>query len=264
MKVSIITESGNISGCVSDRLRISGVDCVNFDITTWNNLRQESVINNDFDVIISDCGDVPGVDIGLGEAYRGCATFIVYEPEDITFSLVNKVYCRKNKMPITIFETERLIVREMTVDDLDACYEMYDTLKDCPYIEQLYERAEEEEFTRKYIENMYGFFDYGLWLCFIKETGELVARIGIENRTIDGENVQELGYLVSFGWQGKGIAYEVCTGVLDYARDILELPCIYSCINKENIPSINLSTKLGFRLVAECADGMNIYKKNLL
>ncbi|MFR2511412.1 MAG: hypothetical protein ACLS9K_04365 [Lachnospira eligens] len=43
---------------------------------------------------------------------------------------------------------------------------------------------------------MYGFFGYGLWLVFDKKTGELVARAGIENRSIDGQNCQELGYLV--------------------------------------------------------------------
>ena len=42
-------------------------------------------------------------------------------------------------------------------------------------------------FTIKYIENMYGFFGYGLWLVFDKKTGELVARAGIENRSQSAE-----------------------------------------------------------------------------
>lgn len=55
---------------------------------------------------------------------------------------------------------------------------------------------------------MYGFFGYGLWLVFDKKTGELVARAGVENRSIDGQNCQELGYLVKKAgmesmWHGK-------------------------------------------------------------
>lgn len=61
------------------------------------------------------------------------------------------VYCRYYRFPLEIAETDRLILREMQLADLDSLYEVYDTLRDCPYIEPLYERAEEEEFTRQYI-----------------------------------------------------------------------------------------------------------------
>lgn len=96
----------------------------------------------------------------------------------------------------------------MTVGDLPHLYELYHTLSDCPYVEPLYEYEDEKAFTIKYIENMYGFFGYGLWLVFDKKTGELVARAGVENRSMDGQNCQELGYLVKKAgresmWHGK-------------------------------------------------------------
>lgn len=253
MKVSLIIKREDVAKIIIKQLDLYGID---FSVN-------EAFSGSDGEsIVISDAENVSWADIGVGENYRGNAMYVVYEPEDITLSLINKVYLRKNKLPATIFDTERLIVREMSLKDLDACYKLYETLKDCPFVEPLYEREREEEFISNYIDNMYGFFDYGLWLCFLKETGELVARIGIENRTIDDENVQELGYLVSKEWQGKGIAYEACEGVLEYAKNTLELPCIYCCIEKNNIPSINLAAKLGFKLEAESTDGMLIYKYN--
>ena len=110
---------------------------------------------------------------------------------------------------------------------------------------------------------MYGFFGYGLWLVFDKKTGELVARAGIENRSIDGQNCQELGYLVKKGWQGKHVAWEVMNHIVDIAKDRFGLEKLYICTVKTNNPSIQLALKLGFTLYAGDTDGMNIYRKVL-
>ena len=147
--------------------------------------------------------------------------------------------------------------------DLPHLYELYQTLSDCPYVEPLYEYEDEKAFTIKYIENMYGFFGYGLWLVFDKKTGELVARAGIENRSIDGQNCQELGYLVKKSWQGKHVAWEVMNHIVDIAKDRFGLEELYICTVKTNIPSIQLALKLGFTLYAGDTDEMNIYRKKL-
>ena len=50
---------------------------------------------------------------------------------------------------------------------------------------------EEKEFQRAYIENMYRYFGYGLWLVFSKETGELIGRAGLEHREYHEETELE-------------------------------------------------------------------------
>lgn len=165
------------------------------------------IIISDKDTLNPD-GTLEIPDIGLGEAYLGKASYVVYDEEDIDDDLLKLVCARKYNEPLVIARTERFIIREMTVGDLPHLYELYQTLSDCQYVEPLYEYKDEKAFTIKYIENMYGFFGYGLWLVFDKKTGELVARAGIENRSIDGQNCQELGYLVKKAgresmWHGK-------------------------------------------------------------
>ena len=96
--------------------------------------------------------DVP--DIGVGRDYHGSAAFVVYDVEDIDREFLMHVSARKYNEPLVITMTERFIVREMAVSDLPECYRMYDELKDCPYIEPLYDYEEEKIFTEKYIENM--------------------------------------------------------------------------------------------------------------
>lgn len=98
---------------------------------------------------------------------------------------------------------------------------------------------------------------------FDKKTGELVARAGIENRSIDGQNCQELGYLVKKSWQGKHVAWEVMNHIVDIAKDRFGLEELYICTEKTNNPSIQLALKLGFTLYAGDTDGMNIYRKKL-
>lgn len=61
----------------------------------------------------------------------------------------------------------------MTTRDLPELYAVYSTLEDCRYIEQLYDYDKELEFTKNYIKNMYGFFEYGLWLVFEKNLENL-------------------------------------------------------------------------------------------
>ena len=114
--------------------------------------------------------------IGYGFDYRGSAKYVVENIDSIDKMYLETVYCRHYRLPLEIAETDRLILREMQLADLDSLYEVYDTLRDCPYIEPLYERTEEEEFTRQYIKNMYGFFEHGLWLVLRKEDNKVVGR----------------------------------------------------------------------------------------
>lgn len=217
-------------------------------------------------MLLTDCQDhklpkavknIPA--IGYSFDYRGSAKYVVENTDSIDKMYLETVYCRYYRFPLEIAETDRLILREMQLADLDSLYEVYDTLRDCPYIEPLYERAEEEEFTRQYIKNMYGFFEHGLWLVIRKEDNKVIGRAGIENREIDGELQKELGYLIGKPWQGKGYAAEACLAILDYVKERELCSHLFLCCHQKNIPSISLAQKLGFTVYAEDIDGMNLY-----
>lgn len=202
--------------------------------------------------------------VGYGLDYAGNVPYIIDGFGGISADYMRLIYSRYTGTPYTVAVTKRLVIREMCMDDLDAMYEMYDSLSECPYIEPLYERSREAEFMQNYIRDMYGFYQYGLWLAFDRENGKLVGRIGIENRMIDKELCRELGYLIDKRRQGRGLAYEAAQAVLDYARAEIGLEEMYICTHINNKPSIGLAKKLGFELYAENIDGMNLYKKRLV
>ncbi len=197
--------------------------------------------------------------VGYGDGYAGRLNHIVTDLNGITPQYMKLLHAHEQGEPADIADTGRLLIREMAVRDLPDVYRLYDTLAGCPFVEALYPWDKELEFTENYIKNMYGFYQYGLWLVFEKETRRLVGRAGIENRVIDGVQRQELGYLVGKPWQRKGYAMEMASAIMKYAFCELELDEIFICTCKENKPSVSLAKKLGFSSYADDVDGMNLY-----
>ena len=179
------------------------------------------------------------------QSYSG-VDMLVEGFEEIDADFLGKVYQRYHRIPWTILETERCVVRELSLDDLDGLFELYADEGMDDYTEPLYPYEEEKEFQRAYIENMYRYFGYGMWLVFSKETGKIIGRAGLEHREYNEETELELGYLIGRKYQGQGYATEVCAAILKYAEENTYFSRINTLVDVENMPSIALTKKLGF------------------
>ena len=194
------------------------------------------------------------------DEFAGGIPYVCTGLSDCDDGYLELVFARIKKIPLRILETERTIVREITVEDLPLLYDLYDDELVTRYVEPLYEYEEEKLFTEKYIENMYGFYGYGLWLVFHKESGELVGRMGISIRNIDGIDENELGYIVHRKYRGQGYAKEVCNAIITYAKDVLDIEKIYILTRSENVESIGLTRDLGFEYKSDIIQGGDEYK----
>ena len=193
--------------------------------------------------------------------------YVVSELSMVEDDYFNLIYMRAHGIPLLIARTDRTLIREMTVDDLPAMYELYADESVARWVEPLYEYEKELEFTKAYIENVYSFYGYGLWLVFDRKTGELIGRAGISTREIDGEKRCELGYIVRGDRQRQGIGYEVSMAVMEYAADCLMLDELWLCIECDNTASEALGEKLGFALYgSSVCDGKDcrLYRKKLI
>lgn len=170
-----------------------------------------------------------------------------------------QAYSHMKNEPWRVVEDDRFVVREITEDDLPALYEMYGKSGVVEFVEPLYEYPEELEFTRSYIENMYGFYGYGLWLVWEKATGKLVGRAGFSHREIDGQEKVELGYIIDADYQGQGIGYSLCQKLLEKGREYWHFSELFICCDKNNARSIGLATKLGFVYYGAC-DNQVLYR----
>lgn len=178
------------------------------------------------------------------------ADIVVEGFEEVDDIFLLRIWQRYHGIPWTILETKRCLVREFEMKDLDDLFELYEHPKMTEYMEGLYPYEEEKEYQRTYIEYMYRFFGYGMWLVFEKTTGKLIGRAGIEHREeLDGE--LELGYAIHPNYQRRGYATEVCNAIIDYAFTELEFEEICCLIEKENAASICFAKGLGFLLQQE-------------
>lgn len=182
--------------------------------------------------------------------------------EEVDALFLERVYEREHHLPWEIARTDRWILREFTMDDMDGLVELYDQPgvsyriengKKVPgYIEPLLPREEEEEYQRCYIENMYGYYGYGMWIVTENPNGEetdsprIIGRAGLENREYEDGVELEMGYVIDPRWQHQGIAYEVCSAIMKYAAEHTDFERLNALTEADNVASIALLEKLGF------------------
>ena len=171
--------------------------------------------------------------------------------EEVEADFLIKAFQRYHNLPWTIAETKRCIIRELSLEDMEGLFELYSHKELTRYMEELFPYEQEKEYQKAYIQNMYRYFGYGMWLVFLKETGELIGRAGLEHREYHDEAELELGYLIAPKFQKQGFATEVCTAILNYAKQEVYFPHINCLIEKDNVASIVLAKKLGFIFVEE-------------
>ena len=162
------------------------------------------------------------------------------------FDYLEKVYRRYAGIPWDILTTERCLVRETGVEDLDAFYEIYAEPSVTQYTEGLYpERAQEEAWLKDYMENMYYFYNYGVWTICDKATGQIIGRAGFSNR--EGYEDPELGFVIGVPWQRQGYATEVCRALLKYGKEELGFERVQMLVMPGNETSLHLAENLGFQ-----------------
>lgn len=160
-------------------------------------------------------------------------------------SAFEEVYRRLAGLPWEILETERLKVRESTLSDVEDFYRIYQDPSITRYMENLFpEKEAEQAYMKAYIDQIYGFYGYGMWSVLLKESGRVIGRAGLSVR--EGYDIAELGFVIETCWQRRGLAFEVCSAILDYARRELGFDRVQALVREENLISKRLLARLGF------------------
>ncbi|MBR5937780.1 MAG: GNAT family N-acetyltransferase [Clostridiales bacterium] len=155
-----------------------------------------------------------------------------------------------------ILETERLYLREMTMDDFEALYKV---LAD-PSIMQHYPYTFDEERVRGWIERnirRYSEDGFGLWAVCLKDTGDMIGDCGLTLQNIDGSMLPEIGYHIRADQQRKGYAKEAAAAVRDWAFQNTEYPALYSYCKYTNVGSFKTAESIGMRFLKEYPEEAN-------
>ena len=174
--------------------------------------------------------------------------------DGVDTALLTNIHTRALGLPVTIAETPRLVIREMTLDD--------------PF-------EEDKEKAGAYIECMYGLYQFGMWTMVEKDSGRVIGRAGFGIADYLGTPEVDFGYTVEEPFRRRGYAFEACLEVLRYAAEVLEFEETAAYIEEGNEASLRLIEKLGFhrtdsfeyegkrmyRYAVELSEYSKLYKK---
>lgn len=166
---------------------------------------------------------------------------------------------------MTVCETERLILRHLTMDDLPALARMYaDPEVRRHFPEGTLTREQTREELEWFIDVQYVRYGFGPWATVLKDTGVVIGRCGLLPWTIvprsagavvlepsdvdpPGPQAQEVevAYLLAKEYWGRGLATEAARAIVDHAFGRLGLPRLICLFEPGNLASANVARKIG-------------------
>jgi RimJ/RimL family protein N-acetyltransferase len=148
-----------------------------------------------------------------------------------------------------IFETERLRLREFTMDDTKFIIKLLNSPGWMKFIGDRNVRTKDEAVN--YLQNgplkSYEQNGFGLSMVEKKEDQTAIGMCGIIKR--DNMENPDIGFAFLPRFYGKGYAFEIATATLSYAKDKLGIPKIAAITLAGNLRSIRLLEKMGFRFI---------------
>jgi RimJ/RimL family protein N-acetyltransferase len=149
-----------------------------------------------------------------------------------------------------VLETERLRLRELTLDDVDDLHEALGDPHSMRFYPHPFTRDEVvgwvEWARRSYVEH-----GHGLWGVVLKESGELVGDCGLVVQNLDGDRMVEVGYHVKPSHQRRGLATEAAMVCRDHAFEAVGVDRLIALVRVENAPSAGVARNVGMTVWRE-------------
>ncbi len=147
-------------------------------------------------------------------------------------------------------ETKRLIFRKIEQSDYDNLKEIISDEETMKY----YPKPYDDQGVQKWINWCQGCYKkrgFGLFAIILKENNNFIGDCGITLQNINGKEVFEIGYHLNKKYWHNGYASEASQFMRDYYFNNTENNEVYSYMNKENIPSINVAKRNGMIFIEE-------------
>lgn len=176
------------------------------------------------------------------------ALFESFENADAAY--LRRTHAHALGYPADILETERLFIRELSMEDFPALYAMCTAPETAVWMEEtLSDYATEQEKHYAYISGIYPLFDLALWGVYEKSTGTLIGRVGF-SLPEDENDAYSIGYLIDTAYRNKGYAKECVPALLAYAKE-QGITTVVARIKKDNLPSQKVIKVCGYSYDSE-------------
>lgn len=151
-----------------------------------------------------------------------------------------------NFHPFPVIETERLLLRRITNDDVNEVFELRSNPETMKYIPRPLVQNNEDALAHIAMIDEKIDTNIGVnWGITLKDNPKLLGIIGFYR--MQPENYRaEIGYMLSPDFHGKGIIPEAVNRLIRYGFDDLKLHSIEAVIDPENSASEKVLEKCGF------------------
>ncbi|WP_317362397.1 glutamine-hydrolyzing GMP synthase [Campylobacter helveticus] len=169
--------------------------------------------------------------------------------------------CENGMDFISVLETPRTYLRKYCLDDLETLQKILDE-KTMYAWGHAFSKQECRDWIEKQLE-AYEKYGFGFWAVVDKASGEIIGNAGLNYERVklagtnvaDSQNVEreilELGYIINHRFWKQGLGFEVASACAEYAFSKLGAKELYCLIKEDNIPSLELTKKLGMCIVGK-------------
>ncbi len=146
-----------------------------------------------------------------------------------------------------VYETERLIIRPMSLDDGAFILDLYNRPKFIQFIGDRHIKtiSDAEDYIKNRFLPQIERLGYGNYLMLTKEGNHKIGGVGIFER--EGLDIVDIGFSLLDEYEGKGYAYEAALKVKSIGMDDFGLKKISAITSKDNFSSQKLIEKLGLK-----------------
>lgn len=146
----------------------------------------------------------------------------------------------------TILETERMLMRRLVPDDIDALFALYSDLEIRRYFpEGTLSFSQTQEELEWFLNGHPEHPELGLWATIHKETREFIGRCGLLPWTIDGHLEIEIAYMIDKHYWRQGLGREAAQALVGHGFDHLRLRRLIALIDPEHESSIRTAMSAG-------------------
>ncbi len=158
-----------------------------------------------------------------------------------------------------ILESERLLLREFTIDDATFILTLVNTPSWIKFIGD--RNIHTLDAAHKYLESgpmeSYRKNGYGLSAVLLKDSNTLIGMCGLVNR--ETTDYIDIGFALLSEYSNKGYGYEIAAATLRHANDKLGIKRVVAITHPDNVPSIRLLNKLGLRFEKKINDSTILF-----
>ena len=143
-----------------------------------------------------------------------------------------------------VLETERLLLREFTRDDIAALEAVIGDPVAMRWYKAPFDHAGVTEWIERNI-HRYRSEGHGLWAMVLKSSGEVIGDCGCVAQEVEGRKAIEIAYHVRRDLWGNGYATEAAHACIEFAFNRLGAQRVISMIRPGNVNSRRVAEKNG-------------------